>query len=107
MQKKFLSVLASLIFFINYNLPAQISSFSNTPVKFELVKLKCVSDCDIPQKAIYMDVKAFEFGCALAEGEQFRLYLKNKSQQKYFYTLLDIQPDNLVNILLPTRYEVQ
>ncbi|MBA2249496.1 MAG: caspase family protein [Chitinophagaceae bacterium] len=75
-------------------------------VSFEFVPLKCVSDCGT-HNARYMDNKIRTKSDAsgnifFKDGDRFRLNIINNSDQKrLYYTVLDIQPDNVVNVLIP------
>ena len=78
-------------------------------VSFEFVPLKCVANCDNPRLAQYQDdkikTKTDQAGnIFFREGDKFRLNIINHSDQKrLYYTVLDIQPDNKVNVLVPGR----
>ena len=75
-------------------------------VLFELVPLKCTSFCDDPDKAKWVDDDlkkklAGSGNIVFKEGDKFRFNIINKTNRRLYYTILDIQPDNVVNVLLP------
>ena len=39
------------------------------------------------------------------EGDKFRLNIINKTNTRLYYTIIDIQPDNIVNVMLPGKGE--
>ncbi len=86
-------------------------SLSNNDYKVtvEFVPLKCVANCSTPRSAEYMDVniktRSDQSGnVTFKDGDKFRLNITNHSDQKIlYYTVLDIQPDNVVNVLIPGR----
>ena len=77
-------------------------------VSFEFVPLKCVAECGT-RSAKYQDDKIKTRSDAAGnitfkEGDRFRLNIINHSDQKrLYYTILDIQPDNKINVLVPGR----
>ena len=78
-------------------------------VSLQFVPLKCVANCDNPRTAQYQDDKIkskmdVAGNVFFKEGDKFRLNIINHSDQKrLYYTVLDIQPDNQVNVLVPGR----
>lgn len=78
-------------------------------VSLQFVPLKCVANCDNPRLAQYQDDKIKSKMDAAGniffkDGDKFRLNIINHSDQKrLYYTVLDIQPDNKVNVLVPGR----
>lgn len=78
-------------------------------VTVEFVPLKCVSDCGSPRTAKYEDDKISTKKDAsgnifFKNGDKFRLNITNHSDQKIlYYTVLDIQPDNQVNVMIPGK----
>lgn len=80
-------------------------------VTVEFVPLKCIANCSIPRSAEYADgsikQKADAGGnVTFHDGDKFRFNITNHSDQKIlYYTVLDIQPDNVVNVLIPGRVD--
>ena len=78
-------------------------------VTVEFVPLKCVANCTTPRSAEYVDDKIKSKSdpagnITFKNGDRFRLNVTNHSDQKIlYYTVLDIQPDNKVNVLIPGR----
>ena len=78
-------------------------------VSLEFVPLKCIADCGNPRLAKYQDDKVktkmdASGNIFFKEGDKFRLNIINHSDQKrLYYTVLDIQPDNVVNVLVPGK----
>lgn len=78
-------------------------------VTVEFVPLKCISGCGSPRTAKYQDdkIKTKTDGSGnifFKDGDKFRLNITNHSDQKIlYYTVLDIQPDNQVNVLIPGK----
>jgi hypothetical protein len=77
-------------------------------VSFQFVPLKCIEGCGT-RSAKYQDdnikTKMDASGnITFKEGDKFRLNIINHSTSKrLYYTVLDIQPDNVVNILIPGK----
>lgn len=84
-------------------------SNSTYKVSLEFVPLKCIADCSNPRLAKYQDDKLkskmdVAGNIFFKEGDKFRLNIINHSDQKrLYYTVIDIQPDNKVNVLVPGR----
>jgi hypothetical protein len=86
-------------------------SLSNVVYKVSLqfVPLKCVADCGTPRLAKYQDDNIknkmdASGNITFKDGDKFRLNIINHSDQKrLYYTVLDIQPDNEVNVLIPGK----
>ena len=86
-------------------------SLSNAEYKVSLqfVPLKCIANCDNPRLAQYQDDKIkskmdVAGNIFFKEGDKFRLNIISHSDQKrLYYTVIDIQPDNQVNVLIPGR----
>lgn len=84
-------------------------SLSNAEYKVSLqfVPLKCIANCDNPRLAQYQDDKIkskmdVAGNIFFKEGDKFRLNIISHSDQKrLYYTVIDIQPDNQVNVLIP------
>lgn len=80
-------------------------------VSFEFVPLKCISDCGT-RNAKYQDDKIkskmdASGNIIFKEGDRFRLNIINHSDSKrLYYTVLDIQPDNKVTVLIPRSNKV-
>lgn len=78
-------------------------------VSLQFVPLKCVANCDNPRTAQYQDDKIktkmdAAGNIIFKEGDKFRLNIISHSDQKrLYYTVVDIQPDNQVNVLIPGR----
>lgn len=78
-------------------------------VSLQFVPLKCVANCDNPRTAQYQDDKIkskmdVAGNIFFKEGDKFRLNIISHSDQKrLYYTVVDIQPDNQVNVLIPGR----
>ncbi|MDB5222061.1 MAG: hypothetical protein JWN83_728 [Chitinophagaceae bacterium] len=78
-------------------------------VSLQFVPLKCVANCDNPRTAQYLDDKIkskmdVAGNIFFKNGDKFRLNIINHSDQKrLYYTIVDIQPDNQVNVLIPGR----
>jgi hypothetical protein len=78
-------------------------------VSLQFVPLKCVAFCDDPRRAQYQDDKIktktdVAGNIFFKAGDKFRLNIINNSDQKrLYYTVVDIQPDNKVNVLIPGR----
>ena len=68
-----------------------------------------MADCGNPSSAKYQDDKIkskmdVSGNIFFKDGDKFRLNIINHSDQKrLYYTVLDIQPDNKVNVLVPGR----
>ena len=81
-------------------------------VTVEFVPLKCVKNCSTPLLAEYKDDKLLSRSDAsgnifFKNGDKFRFNITNHSNQKIlYYTVLDIQPDNRVTVLIPGRKEI-
>lgn len=79
-------------------------------VTVEFVQLICVSGCGT-RSAKYRDgpikaIKGDSLHIAFKLGDKFRLNIINESDQKrLYYTVLDIQPDNKVNVMIPGEDE--
>ena len=88
-------------------------SLSNIDYKVtvEFVPLKCVANCSTPRSSEYADVsiktKSDQSGnISFKDGDKFRLNITNHSDQKIlYYSVIDIQPDNIVNVLIPGRID--
>lgn len=86
-------------------------SLSNAEYKVSLqfVPLKCIANCDNPRLAQYQDDKIkskmdVAGNIFFKEGDKFRLNIISHSDQKrLYYTVIDIQPNNQVNVLIPGR----
>jgi metacaspase-1 len=80
----------------------------NYKVTIEFVPVTCISGCGTRQ-AKYKDLPARKatgdsLHIGFKVGEKFRLNIINHSDQKrLYYTIVDIQPDNKVNIVIPGR----
>lgn len=75
-------------------------------VLFEIVPLKCVANCDDKDKAKWVDDDlkkkiAGSGNIIFKEGDKFRFNIINKTNKRLYYTIIDVQPDNIVNVLLP------
>ena len=88
MRIKFLFSFICVTCFINVSSYAQIAAFQNCPLKFKIVT---------------QNGKTFEYGCAVTIEDNIRIIIENKSKEAYFYTLLDINPDNEILVLNPTE----
>ena len=81
-------------------------------VTVDFIPQKCVSNCSSPLLAEYKDdkLKAKSDGTGnflFKNGDRFRFNITNHSNQKIlYYTVLDIQPNNRVTVLIPGRKEV-
>lgn len=77
-------------------------------VSFQFVPLKCIADCGT-RSVKYQDDKLknkmdSSGNIIFKDGDAFRLNIISQSDSKrLYYTVLDIQPDNVVNVLLPRR----
>ncbi len=40
----------------------------------------------------------------LTEGDHFKLKIINQGERKAYYCMLDIQPDNIINVMIPSGY---
>ena len=83
---------------------------ANYEVSFEIVPLKCIANCDDKAKAVWADddAKKKESGSGnivFKNGDRFRFNIINKTNARLYYTIIDIQPDNIVNVLLPGKGE--
>lgn len=80
----------------------------NYKVTIEFVPVTCISGCGT-RSAKYKDGSIKTQGkdslyMSFKVGDKFRLNIVNKSDQKrLYYTILDIQPDNKVNVLIPGK----
>ncbi|HEY0749911.1 MAG TPA: DUF4384 domain-containing protein, partial [Chitinophagaceae bacterium] len=82
---------------------------NNFNVIFEFVPLKCISGCGTPA-AKYQDddisTKMDSSGhVTFKVGDRFRINVINNGRNVAYYTVIDIQPDNVVNVLVPGRNE--
>jgi uncharacterized protein YxjI len=79
----------------------------NYKVTVEFVPVICVSGCGTDEP-VYKDgpvrkMNSDSIYITFKEGDKFRLNIVNQSDQKtVYYTVLDIQPDNKVNVLIPS-----
>ena len=81
-------------------LHAQNLAFQESPGFIEMVKIK-----KDPETGLYKeDVKFLNVGVFRA-GDRFKINIVNNSSKKYYYTLIDLQPDNKVNIVFPVEYQ--
>jgi hypothetical protein len=83
---------------------------SDYEVSFEIVPLKCISNCDDKTKSVWVDddTKKKTSGAknlVFKAGDKFRLNIINKTNTRLYYTIIDIQPDNIVNVMLPGKGE--
>lgn len=82
---------------------------NNFNVVFEFVPLKCISGCGTPA-AKYEDddirTKMDSSGhVTFKVGDRFRINVMNNGRNVSYYTVIDIQPDNVVNVLVPGKNE--
>lgn len=82
---------------------------NNFNVVFEFVPLKCISGCGTPA-AKYQDedirTKMDSSGhVTFKVGDRFRINVMNNGRNVSYYTVIDIQPDNVVNVLVPGKNE--
>ena len=82
---------------------------NNFNVIFEFVPLKCISGCGTPA-AKYQDdnirTKMDSSGhVTFKVGDRFRINVINNGRNVAYYTVIDIQPDNVVNVLVPGKSE--
>ena len=79
-------------------------------ITVEFVPVKCVAGCGSPATAEYEDDKVNNIktkmdasgNISFKDGDKFRLNITNHSDQKIlYYTILDIQPDNEINVMIP------
>lgn len=80
-------------------------------VTFEFVPVKCIADCDTRNSKFQDDNSGIKTkmdasgNITFKEGDRFRLNIinHNTENKKLYYTVLDIQPDNQVNVLIPRK----
>ena len=82
---------------------------ANYNIAFEFVPLVCISGCGTPA-AKYKDgdlkSKMDSSGhVTFKVGDRFRLNIINQGNNVAYYTVIDIQPDNIVNVLVPGKNE--
>ena len=94
----------------NYALARYLKNLSLTnsdyEVSFEIVPVKCIANCDDKQKSVWADddtnKKSSGSGNIIfKDGDKFRFNIINKTNTRLYYTIIDIQPDNIVNVMLP------
>lgn len=51
--------------------------------------------------------RAADHTLELKKGDYIKLRVTNKGERKAYFSLLDIQPDNQINVLFPNRYRTQ
>ena len=83
---------------------------SDYEVSFEIVPLKCIANCEDKTKSVWTDddAKKKQSGASnlvFKTGDKFRFNIINKTNTRLYYTIIDIQPDNIVNVLLPGKGE--
>ena len=79
----------------------QVSSYY-IPLEFEFVPVKYDSRTGSPVENIPLEEKMDEAGnLHFQDGDGFQIKIYNQGEKTAYYTLIDIQPDNLVNILIP------
>ena len=81
---------------------------SDYQVLFEIVPLKCTANCDDKNKSVWEDDDSRKKisgsgNVVFKEGDKFRFNIINKTNTRLYYTIIDIQPDNIVNVLLPLK----
>lgn len=75
----------------------------------EFIPVKCIENCDNPRSIKYEEDKVKKKQLAsgkvvFKDGDKFRLKITSLSDQRIlYYTVLDIQPDNKVNVMIPGK----
>ena len=85
---------------VSCSLQAQNLAFQESPGFIEMVKIK-----KDPQTKLYNEVAKYLNVGVFRAGERLKVNIVNSSSKKYYYTLIDLQPDNKVNILFPIENE--
>jgi hypothetical protein len=78
-----------IIGILPFTAPAQMPAYANSPVRLRLVTRENDS------------VKINEYGIVIREGAFAFVNVINEGKERYYISLLDIQPDNRINVLFP------
>ncbi|RYY39761.1 MAG: hypothetical protein EOO08_08805 [Chitinophagaceae bacterium] len=80
---------------------AQNAYYNNPPGELLMVRQKCVAGCDGADPKMQ---QVFQKAAGVfSEGERFSLKIVNHSNRPLYFAIIDLQPDNIVNIIAPIR----
>lgn len=83
-------------------LNAQNNYYKDAPGYIEMVKYKCVENCTDPATARHKEESLKNVG-VFKDGERMSLNIVNNSDKQLYYTIIDLQPDNQVNLVVPAN----
>jgi hypothetical protein len=93
-------------------LKAQNSFYKEAPGYIEMIKYTCVENCNDRSIAKFKGDSLKNVG-VFRDGEKMSLNIINQSDKKLYYTIIDLQPDNQINLVVPgidefpTEYIIQ
>jgi hypothetical protein len=89
-----------VVLFLSQAAIAQNAFYKNTPGELLLVQKTCTANCDALEGAVYKT--KFQKGVAIfAEREKLSIKVVNHSDKPLYYSIIDLQPDNTINVLAP------
>lgn len=79
----------------------------NYNVSFEFIPVSVNSDGTVKEKFSIESKKGADNTIVFKDGDHFKLKITNNGSKPAYYALIDIQPDNVVNLLIPVFDEVR